>query len=94
MTMSFLWLMVHVMVHECFEKRKQLLKYKNYILLGDIWWSKFLSTYKCYSFFQHQSVDICGSLRQLVSSIGAYYTLFYWSPSHFLAYQLHLNPTV
>jgi hypothetical protein len=60
------------------KKCKQLFKYQHLLLLRDIWWSKFKSTFKCSSFFQHQSsLEICGSLRQLFSCIGVYYVLFH-----------------
>jgi len=37
-----------------FKKGKQLLEYQNLLLLGDIWWSKLSSIFKCCSFFHHQ----------------------------------------
>jgi len=37
----------------CFKKCKQLFEYQHLLLLRDIWWSKFLSIFKCCTFFQH-----------------------------------------
>jgi hypothetical protein len=43
----------------------------HFLLLRDVWWSKLQSIFKCGSFFQHQCLlDICGTLRQLLSCIG------------------------
>jgi len=37
-----------------FKNCKQLFEYQYLILFRDIWWSKFLSIFKCSLFFQHQ----------------------------------------
>ncbi len=63
-----------------FENHKQLLEYQNFLLLIDIWRSKFKSIFKCGLFFQRWiKLNISGSLRQLLSCVGIEFAQFYWS---------------
>jgi hypothetical protein len=50
-----------------YENIKQKLEHQNFHLLRGIWWSKFLSIFKCSLFVQHYiKIDICGHLKTLI----------------------------